>query len=85
MHRKALLHSRGLHAAVIALVRTADGRTALRDANDQAPNATISRSLGVVSDKIASAKRNPVQTRNTTTTPTTTTATITTNNNNKGR
>ena len=45
------------------------------------------RSLGVVSDKIASAKRNPVQTGNTTTTPptTTTTTTTTTNNNHKGR
>ena len=45
----------------------------------------IYRSLGVVSDKIAPAKRNPVQTGNTTTTPTTTTTTTTTNNNNKGR
>ena len=46
----------------------------------------IYRSLGVVSDKIASAKRNPVQTGNTTTTPPTTTTTTTTNNNNdKGR
>ena len=46
------------------------------------------RSLGVVSDKIASAKRNPVQTGNTTTTPpttTTTTTTTTNNNDNKGR
>ena len=44
------------------------------------------RSLGVVSDKIASAKRNPVQTGTTTTTPPTTTTTTTTNNNNdKGR
>ena len=41
------------------------------------------RSLGVVSDKIASAKRNPVQTGNTTTT--TTTTTTTNDNNNKGR
>ena len=40
----------------------------------------VYRSLGVVSDKIASAKRNPVQTGNTTTTPPTTTTT--TNNNN---
>ena len=45
----------------------------------------IYRSLGVVSDKIASAKRNPVQTGNTTTTPPTTTTTTTNNNNNKGR
>ena len=44
----------------------------------------VCRSLGVVSDKIASAKRNPVQTGNTTTTPPTTTTT-TTSNNNKGR
>ena len=44
----------------------------------------INRSLGVVSDKIASAKRNPVQTGNTTTTPQTTTTTTTTTNNNKG-
>ena len=41
------------------------------------------RSLGVVSDKIASAKCNPVQTGNTTTTPPTTTTTTITNN--KGR
>ena len=42
--------------------------------------------MGVVSDKIASAKRNPVQTGNTTTPPTTTTTTTTTtNNNNNGR
>ena len=40
----------------------------------------IYRSLGVVGDKIASAKRNPVQKGNTTTTPPTTTTT-----NNKGR
>ena len=48
---------------------------------------SIYRSLGVVSDKIASAKRNPVQTGNTTTTapPTTTTTTTTTTNNNNGR
>ena len=49
---------------------------------------SVYRSLGVVSDKIASAKRNPVQTGNTTTTPTTTTTTTTNNNdndNNKGR
>ena len=50
---------------------------------------SVYRSLGVVSDKIASAKRNPVQTGNTTTTtpPTTTTTTTTTtnNNDNKGR
>ena len=38
----------------------------------------VYRSLGVVSDKIASAKRNPVQTGNSTTT--TTTTTTTTNN-----
>ena len=40
----------------------------------------IYRSLGVVSDKIASAKRNPVQTENPP--PTTTATTTTTNNNN---
>ena len=47
----------------------------------------VYRSLGVVSDKIASAKRNPVQTGNTNTTPptTTTTTTTTNNNDNKGR
>ena len=44
------------------------------------------RSLGVVSDKIASAKRNPVQTGNSSSTTTTTTTTTTTNdNNNNGR
>ena len=43
---------------------------------------SLYRSLGVVSDKIASAKRNPVQTGNTTTTPPTTTTTTTINNHN---
>ena len=42
----------------------------------------IYRSLRVVSDKIASASRNPVQTGNTTTTPPTTTTTTTTTTNN---
>ena len=59
------------------------------DNNNDNNNKHIYRSLGVVSDKIASAKRNPVQTGNTTTTPppTTTTTTTTNNNNdnNKGR
>ena len=39
------------------------------------------RSLGVVSDKIASAKRNPVQTGNPPPPPPTTTTTTTTTNN----
>ena len=42
----------------------------------------IYRSLGVVSDKIASAKRNPVQTGNPPPPPPTTTTTTTTNNDN---
>ena len=45
-------------------------------------NFNVYRSLGVVSDKIASAKRNPIQTGNSTTTTTTTT---TNNDNNNGR
>ena len=41
--------------------------------------------MGVVSDKIASAKRNPVQKGNTTTTTPPTTTTTTTTTTNKGR